>query len=416
MTKGTALLVELQRPDGSWVEVGSLQRSDQRTRFEQSPGYWAVPDRPVLAQRLEEQRERWRPSANVALPSWFSHLLPEDRLRREIAAAVGVTPQREFDLLARIGTDDLPGAVRTRPTIVAETDGAASDETADSPLRSVDPPQALKFSLAGVQPKFSRSGHSPKKGLTVPASGEAGTWIVKLPYERGGWEGVPEAERAALALAGSVGHEVPSCHLVSPSIVDGLPAWATASSGDALAIARFDRLSGSQRVHFEELAQVLDVPVGDRPKYERINVETICRTVGALCGPDAVGEVIRRVVLNVLVGNGDAHAKNWAVRYVDGHTPSLSPVYDVVPTVLFLPADDLGIKLNGSRQFGAVHLASFDRSFTMAGWDVAAGRAIVRDACERIIDAWRVLADHLSPDRFDTLTRRRDALPLLRAQ
>jgi serine/threonine-protein kinase HipA len=251
--------------------------------------------------------------------------------------------------------------------------------------------------------------------LTIPANGQAGDWIVKLADERPDCQGVPEAEFSALELARAAGIAVPEAFLADVKEVAGLPDWATAPGGRALAISRFDRTPGDGRVHVEQLAQVLDIPTSrPRAKYVRANFETIASVVSALCGPGSIGEVIDRLVLNVLVGNGDAHLKNWAVCYPDGHQAVLSPAFDIVPTVLFLPDDDLGLKLNGSRSFHDVTVHSFDRLARRAGWTEQDARVRVREAVERVIGAWAVLADHLPADSLRRLVRHRDALPLAR--
>ncbi|MCK6544837.1 HipA domain-containing protein [Myxococcota bacterium] len=60
-------------------------------------------------------------------------------------------------------------------------------------------------------------------------------------------------------------------------------------------------------------------------------------------------------VIDILIGNGDSHLKNWAFTYgEDGKTPRLSPAYDMVPTVLFIEGDELALKLGGKRAFRAV--------------------------------------------------------------
>ena len=111
----------------------------------------------------------------------------------------------------------------------------------------------------------------------------------------------------------------------------------------------------------EELAQILNIPATvEKAKYNRANFETVASTIGALCGLDSVRDVITRIVFNILIGNGDAHLKNWAVLYPDGITPALSPIYDVLPTVLFIPGDDMGMKLAGSRAFESADVESFD--------------------------------------------------------
>jgi serine/threonine-protein kinase HipA len=344
------------------------------------------------------------------LPHWFSHLLPEGRLRSAVAATAHSHEVNEFDLLKLLGPSDLPGALRV---VAGDSHGeyVVPDSQGDDDLDRDDP--LLKFSLAGVQLKFSVYGDG--KRLTVPAAGQAGNVILKFPDERPNFWRVPEAELACLMLARSAGLDVADAFLVSPRDVHGLQDWARRSSGMALAVHRFDRRGDDVRVHMEELAQVMDIPSAvERAKYKRANFETIGVLVGALCGVDAVAEVIDRLVLNVLVGNGDAHLKNWAVRYPDGRTPVLSPLYDVLPTVLYLPGDDLGLNLSGSKAFSDVVPESFDRLGERTGFGVTQARQRVRDAVERIADQWHVLADHLDADAFRQLSARRDELPILR--
>lgn len=409
MDREATLAVQLQVGSGAWVDVGHLHHAGNRNWFEFADSYWRLGSRPVLGQVFEEHGQAWRPSARIALPHWFSHLLPEGRLRRAVAATAHSHEVNEFDLLKLLGPSDLPGATRVVP---ADPRGeyvlpdSGHDETADR-----DDP-LLKFSLAGVQLKFSVYGDGRR--LVVPARGQAGNVILKFPDERPGFTGVPEAELACLTLASSAGIDTADATLVSPHDVDGLQDWARRSRGMALAVRRFDRRDDDVRVHMEELAQVMDIPTAvERAKYSRANFETIAVLVAALCGIDAVGVVIDRIVLNVLVGNGDAHLKNWAVQYVDGRTPVLSPLYDVLPTVLYLPADDLGLNLNRSKAFEAVVPESFDRLAARTGYGVEAARQRARDAVERIVEQWRTMSDHLGAEAFHRLSVRRDELALV---
>ncbi|MEO1244799.1 MAG: type II toxin-antitoxin system HipA family toxin [Pseudomonadota bacterium] len=59
------------------------------------------------------------------------------------------------------------------------------------------------------------------------------------------------------------------------------------------------------------------------------------------------------VALSCMLGNGDAHLKNFALLYTHpGATPRLSPIYDVVCTRIYeLEAKTLALKMNGSREF-----------------------------------------------------------------
>ena len=410
MTSDSTLLVQLFDPSGLWIDVGHLSRQADRSWFSSFESYWASHPRPVLGQRFEERGRDWRPSANVALPTWFSHLLPEGRLRGEIAREAGVNAKREALLIEWIGGDDLPGALRLIPADAADGDPTGEDAHDGAPTKQG--PSPLKFSLAGVQVKFSVNQNA--KGLTLPASGEAGHFIAKFPDPRPAYRLVPEAEFAGLELARKSGIRTADAYLAPTTDVSGLPAWAHETPGNALIVKRFDRDGLTGRVHIEEFAQVLDVPSNvESAKYTRANCETFAKVAAAFGGPSAALEVIDRIVLNVLLGNGDAHSKNWALRYPDGRNPELSPAYDIVPTVLFVPKDDLGVKLNGSKSFDDVRVSSFDRLGAVAGLSSLDTRDRCRHAIERVIQAWPVLKDCLGRDAFDRLTARRDELALL---
>lgn len=406
----SALAIELQRPDGSWLQVGLLRHDSEITWFSSEPAYWTAARRPVLGQVFEENDKAWQPSSRLALPNWFSHLLPEGRLRALVAAAAGVHARREFFLLERLGIDDLPGAVRATAVDDAADGGVVPEPQQHDP--GDDDEAILKFSLAGVQLKFSLR-HDGLRGLTVPTRGQVGDWIVKLPDERPGFDAVPEAELGCLELARAAGIPTPDAQLVDVAAIAALPDWARQSKDSAFAVRRFDRKANGTRVHAEQFAQILNIPTGlDSYKYKRANFETVAVVTRALCGEAAVADLIDRLVLNVLVGNGDAHLKNWVVIYPDGQRPQLSPVFDVVPTVLYIKDDNLGLKLGKSREFADIDARSFERLAVRCGWSVGEARGRAHQAVERIRTSWPLLRDYLSHERFDRLSLRLDRLPL----
>ncbi|MGJ9411751.1 type II toxin-antitoxin system HipA family toxin [Aeromicrobium sp. CF4.19] len=407
-----ALVVQLQRPLGDWVDVGLFRSRNNTNWFEALDEYWDLPRRPVLGQVFEDRPREWKPSTRVALPHWFSHLLPEGRLRQAVASAAGVSESTELRLLAILGADDLPGAVRVLPwdqdvgAHVPEAVREELDEEATDPV--------LKFSLAGLQMKFSVQ--KTDRGLTVPISGSAGNMILKLPDARIGFEGVPEAEFAAMKLADEAGIRTPSVELVDANVVEGLGRWGAATGRSSFAVARFDRLGDDQRVHAEEFAQILHIPTARAGvKYTHTNFEAVANVSARLAGVETVGEVIDRIVLNVLVGNGDAHLKNWSMFYPDGMNPALSPVYDVVPTVLYVENDDLGLNLNGSKKFTEVNPKSFERMGAITEYGADAARERAREASERVLEAWSVLSELLPEDQRERLTRRLSDLPLAKS-
>lgn len=153
------------------------------------------------------------------VPPFFSNLLPEGHLRDYLAARAGVRKEREFFLLAALGAD-LPGGVVVTPL--------SEDGVGPEPTRAGAKPKSqraaqpvLRFSLAGVQLKFSAILEAAG-GLTIPADGMGGSWIVKLPSER--FPTVPENEFVMLELARRLGIAVPEIRLVEIADIAGLPA------------------------------------------------------------------------------------------------------------------------------------------------------------------------------------------------
>jgi serine/threonine-protein kinase HipA len=134
--------------------------------------------------------------------------------------------------------------------------------------------QPLRFSLAGVQLKFSALMQT-SKGPTIPAGGVGGDWIVKLPSPR--FEAVPENEYAMMTLAKSVGIDVPDVRLVATREIEGLPHDLPEAFGHSLAVRRFDRPRPGERVHIEDVAQVFGVY--PEHKYRRASYGNIARVL-----------------------------------------------------------------------------------------------------------------------------------------
>lgn len=339
--------------------VGTLTRlGRERIVFGFDPAHADDPERAALSLsfkgpfgRLVTDIEPTR----IHAPPFFSNLLPEGSLREFLARSAGIDPRLEFLLLATLG-EDLPGAVTIAP-IGGEWPGpsgvgrlnrrkrelagrsAGGRGTPDSMVRPLfrSPPPVprpaapLRYSLAGTQLKVPAvmSGGRP----SVPRHGIGGTWIVKLPTP--GFPGLPEQEHWVMRLAASVGIEVAETRLVPVDAVDGLPLGMGEGPGNALAVRRFDRLDDGTRLHTEDFAQILGVEPGE--KYKGATYRALAEIIGREMGDEAVTEFVRRLVFCALIGNGDAHLKNWSVIYPDGRTPRLAPAYDLVSTVAYAP-------------------------------------------------------------------------------
>ena len=319
-----------------------------------------------------------KPTA-MRLPAFFSNLLPEGALRDYLAARAGVKPGQEFILLWQLGAD-LPGAV----TVEQLDDTWAPRPNVEKHASTNDATALLKFSLAGVQMKFSALVNG-KGHLTIPASGVGGSWIVKLPSPH--YPAIAENEYAMMELARSIGINVPEVRLLPLEEIAGLPEDINRVPGQALAIRRFDRTADGIRVHMEDFAQVFGTYPDD--KYKGRNYANIAAVLAAEAGEAAVHEFMRRLVFTVLTGNGDMHLKNWTLLYPDSRAPILSPAYDLVSTVPYLPKDNLALNFGGEKNIGHIMPDQVRRFAEKAGLPVHQLWTIAQETSAHIVDAWR---------------------------
>jgi serine/threonine-protein kinase HipA len=350
--------------------VGTLTFASEVTRFEYTD---TEPNHPVLGQAFEDSPARLR-VARMDVPAWFSNLLPEQDtpLRRLVADQFGVKAVRSFPLLLALG-DDLPGAVVVRPD-----DGDRPMLTGPEP--GVERVGRLAFSLAGVQLKFSMAREGRR--FTLPMSGTGGGWIVKLPDRA--FRDVPANEHAMMRWAAAAGLDVPEVELRTGRDLAGVPESLVGPEEQVFAIRRFDR-TDTGRVHIEDFAQIREV--SPRTKYDNTSYDAIGRVVAALTGSDGVAEYIRRLVVAIVIGNADAHLKNWSLIYPDGRTPALAPAYDLVAVTVYEPfsTDRLAFRLAGERDFDKIGRDHFRRLADSVGADADDVVGVV----DRTIDALR---------------------------
>ena len=264
-----------------------------------------------------------------SLPAFFQNLLPEGPLRRHLEEVGRLGKDDHFGLLSVCGTD-LPGAVYVAP---AKLDSAsvASIVTQDNDaleMSVVPMPVPEATSLSGVQPKLSliQSG-----GRYVARTKDArGVHIIaKLPTVE--YPLLPQVEELSMRMAAAAGVNVCQVNLQPLENIDTDQPFLLGDGGEFLAVRRFDR-DGRKHIHCEDFAQILGVPPD--LKYTHTNASyaaiiTLLVNHGALGLADA-HEMLRRIVVNDMLGNFDGHLKNFGLLYRDGRTPELSPAYDVV--------------------------------------------------------------------------------------
>ena len=321
---------------------------NDRTLFAFMDSYIHDESRPVLGLGFKDALggllTNFKPTQTKLTP-FFSNLLPEETMRHYLAERAGVNPAREFFLLWVLG-QDLAGAITVEPA-----DGEALPPNVQQDIddeMKIDVP--MRFSLAGVQLKFS-AVQQANGGLTIPATGKGGSWIVKLPSSR--FDAVPENEYSMMELARMLGMDVPETQLLPinqiANIPDGIGKFGDAfKNAQAFVIKRFDR-AGDQAVHIEDFAQVFGVYPQD--KYKKASMRNIAQVIGIEGQDEDIAEFTRRLVFNTLIGNADMHLKNWSVIYKDKRAASIAPAYDFVSTIPYIPDDSTSLKVSRSKKF-----------------------------------------------------------------
>jgi serine/threonine-protein kinase HipA len=390
--------------------VGSItELPNDRNLFVFNESYAENPDRPVLSLSYYDAEGRLDTTPvpmQMKVAPFFSNLLPEAELRQYLAQRAGVKSDRDLPLLQLLG-EDLPGAVVVR----ADSDGPPPEEYEDNeePARLADESQPLRFSLAGIQMKFSAGG-SPERGLTIPAEGRGGHWILKLPSEQ--FPLVPENEHSMMQFAHAVGIETTETGLVPVSEIEGLPHVFQRRKSNALWVRRFDRTE-TTRVHMEDFNQVYGQFPDD--KYKNFSYANMAGDLARIVGLEAVQEFVRRIAFSAAIGNADMHLKNWALLYPDGRTPKLSPAYDLVSTIAYIDDYTMALSLVAKerdvRSFDVELLRRFADRILVPHQVIA---EVALETAERMMGIWPKIKEGLvmDPDAKDRVTERMRSFPL----
>lgn len=282
------------------------------------------------------------------LHPFFDNLVAEGWFRDAQARALGIDPGNRFALLLGFG-HDLAGAVSVEdPEPIERKNLDHADEATFAALLG-------SASLSGVQRKLLivRDG----KSYRPVGQNELSTHIAKLPS--GNLANLLELEYLTTLAVRTL---LPGEEIVDMDIVH-LPSIKE----DALIIPRFDRTSTGKRIHFEEFNQLLSKYSGN-DKYEGAYEDLgqfILNTPS--CIPAEADRLMRRILACLLVGNTDAHFKNFAMFHArDGLR--LTPAYDLVAACYYREYQSIALSIAGARSMAigslqAKHLLRMSQGF-----------------------------------------------------
>ncbi len=193
---------------------------------------------------------------------------------------------------------------------------------------------AGKLSISGVQPKLSVRLDGNKLLPVV----QDGQFILKPQTE--GFSELPQNEYLCMQMGKKFG--INTADFLLLELADGSPAYL---------VKRFDRIKKGQKskkIHCEDMQQIL----GGRDKYSGSH-EQIAGAILEYCtfAPLELQRLFDLTVFNFVIGNGDAHKKNFSFLTTDGHI-SLSPAYDLVSSRIVLPeeTDELALTIGGRKK------------------------------------------------------------------
>ncbi|MHB1345924.1 MAG: type II toxin-antitoxin system HipA family toxin [Candidatus Humimicrobiaceae bacterium] len=193
---------------------------------------------------------------------------------------------------------------------------------------------AGKMSISGVQIKASIK--LDKKGSIIEIVQSGGTHILKP--EPLGYPELPQNENLFMNIAETLGMEVPPHGLFDMS-----------DKTKCFIIKRFDRNSNGEKVHVEDMAQLLEMPPDS--KYES-SVEKAGKMIMKVSKRPFLDLInfYERIIFCFLIGNGDMHLKNWSIIIPEDGNIGLSPCYDLISSKLYLPhEDETALTINGKR-------------------------------------------------------------------
>jgi serine/threonine-protein kinase HipA len=360
--------------------AGRLVRKDNgNLQFRYDDGYAGPP----LSHAMPLQAEAHPHATSRAV---FGGLLPEGDGREALARALGVSPGNDYGLLAEVG-GDCAGAITLLPpdaTMDEEPRTRRLEDTElDEILRSLPqrplgaaPADGVRLSLAGAQPKLPVVVQDGRVSLPLNAATPT-THILKPAPER--YPGLVDNEAFCMQLAQAA--LLPAASVEKATTVTGLPY---------LVVERYDRdltHDPIRRLHQEDVCQALGIP-SDR-KYQSEGgpgVRDVVDLVRAVTGVPAqeLPRLWEALVFNWLIGNCDAHGKNFSLLYDTG-APTLAPLYDLVSTAAYEDLTTrLAMSIDGATHLEQVGIDAWVQLAAEVGVSERFARRTVATVCERV--------------------------------
>lgn len=368
--------------------AGTLEQDEHGSmRFTYSPEWLVQTGAIPLSHSLPLREEGFGRNESRG---FFAGILPEQRQREVIAKNLGVSAGNDFALLDRIG-GECAGAVtflrRGQEPLEQKEEyrTLSAGELAEilralprRPLMAGD--EGVRLSLAGAQEKLAI--HRSPQGISTPLGGAPSTHILKPAIER--FEGLVHNEAFCMRLARVIGLTVAP---VEVGNIEGI---------DYLLVERYDRHWKSdeepmgqklKRIHQEDFCQALGI-VPER-KYQNEGGPSLKESFALLreCSSSPVldlNALLDAVIFNALIGNHDAHGKNFSLIYSGGKT-RMAPLYDLLCTTFYPElSTKMAMKVGGEYDSRKLTGANWERMAEESGLNKLMVKRRVLEMAEQI--------------------------------
>lgn len=337
----------------------------------------------LMPVRLDEYRHR-------ELHPIFQMNLPEgyvlEQLRNRLAKVANVDPML---LLALSGSSSPIGRVAvSSPEVDAllrrqQFPGEKLEEIlawdgAEDIFAGLVDRYILRAGISGVQPKVLVPEHPD----SAPQRFTSKTSDLIIKSGRDEFPGLAINEFICMSVAKEAGIAVPEFYL--------------SANAKLFVMRRFDRDKQLNPIGFEDMAALMGLAA--EQKYSK-SYSAIAKAVRLFCPPEQVqsslAQLFAMVALSCIVGNGDAHLKNFGLLYSDPtqRDARLAPAYDIVNTTAYIPEDVLALDLAGNKSLFASRQGLLDFAQVC---DVARPDEVIRkqlQALERILARSTELAE-----------------------
>lgn len=383
--------------------VGELIMDDNgQMVFEYSESWLNNPNAVPLSHSLPLKKERF--SRNICR-GFFAGILPEEGKREMVARNLGISKNNDFAMIERIG-GECAGAVTFIPTGEAlPIHDFKYRPLADHELLHILellPRQPLmagedgvRLSLAGAQDKIAV--HVDGNKISVPLGGAPSTHILKPAIER--FEGLVFNEAFCMKLAAAIGLQVAGVEIRKVHNID------------YLLVERYDRhieKDGTiERLHQEDFCQALGVASENKYQTEGGPGLKDCFALLRAASSRPVVDLahfLDAVIFNLLVGNHDAHGKNFSLLYHSKNT-RLAPLYDLISTVYYPElSKKMAMKIGKEAESLKIEPEHFERLAEDAGLAKPMVIKRVPEIAEKIITRLdKINIDHPVADQLSEL-------------